>query len=292
VIAAALTDDGVTVHTSARLDEAIAGPGARAGERAPGDTGVAVIRLRLTSGATLDVDRVLVAVGRRPSTDGLALDQVGVALDDRGYIRTTPTLATTVDGIWATGDVTGRMPFTHAAAAMSRVAVHNALAPRGHPRQRFDPGPIPWVTYTAPEVGRVGMTEAQAAAHGGRVAYLPLDGVDRAITSGDTRGFVKLIAGPRRLLRHAGGGRVLGATVVAPTGGELIHEPALAMHTGMFAGRLAQAVHAYPTWSLAIQQAAAQLFREIDGRRARPARPAGPAGPAGSAGPAHAARRP
>jgi pyruvate/2-oxoglutarate dehydrogenase complex dihydrolipoamide dehydrogenase (E3) component len=91
-----------------------------------------------------------------------------------------------------------------------------------------------------------------------------------AIISRETRGFVKLIAGPRRLLRNAGGGRLLGATVVAPTGGELIHEAALAMRTRMFTGRLAQTTHAYPTWSTAIQQAAAQFFFELDGRTARP----------------------
>jgi pyruvate/2-oxoglutarate dehydrogenase complex dihydrolipoamide dehydrogenase (E3) component len=115
------------------------------------------------------------------------------------------------------------------------------------------------------------MTEAEAAAHGGRVAFLPMSEVDRAVTAGKTLGFVKLIAGPRRLLGNAGGGRILGATIVAERGGELVHEVALAMRTGMFTGRLAQTVHAYPTWSMAIRQAAAQFFMEIDGRRARPA---------------------
>lgn len=259
VIADALDSDGVQVHTGASLQRVDThGDGHRA-------------RLRLASGVTLDVDQVLVAVGRRPATAGLGLADIGVALDEQGHIRTDPTLATTVDGIWAAGDVTGHMPFTHAAAAMARIAARNALTRRGRRRQRFDPRPIPWVTFTSPEVGRVGMTEADAADLGGRVAHLPLDAVDRAITAGDTCGFVKLIAGPRRILGNLGGGRILGATVVAPTGGELIHEPALAMRTGMFTGRLAQTTHAYPTWSLAIQQAAAQLFTEIDGRTARPA---------------------
>jgi pyruvate/2-oxoglutarate dehydrogenase complex dihydrolipoamide dehydrogenase (E3) component len=260
VVAAALAADGVAMGTGATLErvEALA------------DRGRAL--LRLDTGTVIEADRVLVAVGRRPATPGLGLAEIGVALDERGHVRTDATLATTVKGIWAIGDVTGRMPFTHAAARMGFVAARNALAARGRRRQRFDPTPIPWVTFTAPEVGRVGMTEADASAHGARVAYLPLDAVDRAITSGETRGFVKLIAGPRRLLRNAGGGRLLGATVVAPTGGELIHEAALAMRTRMFTGRLAQTTHAYPTWSTAIQQAAAQFFFELDGRTARPAR--------------------
>jgi len=95
---------------------------------------------------------------------------------------------------------------------------------------------------------------------------------DRAVTAGRTEGFVKIIAGPRRVLGNTGGGRVLGATVVAARAGEMIHEPALAMRTGMFTGRLAQTVHAYPTWSLAIQQAAAQFFGQFGGRTARNAR--------------------
>lgn len=288
VVAEALRSDGaklLTGETVARAEAgaggtAAAGSGSNDGDPAPADGGhqasrAGGVRLHLASGAVAEADRVLVAVGRRPSTSDLGLAEVGVELDDRGHVRTSAALATTVPGIWAVGDVTGRLPFTHAAVRMAYVAVHNALGSpvrrRLRPRQ-FDPTPIPRVTFTDPEVGRVGMTEAEAADHGGRVAYLPLEDVDRAITAGRTQGFVKLVAGPRRMLGNAGGGRILGATVVAPTGGELIHEPALAMHTGMFAGRLAQATHAYPTWSTAIQQAAAQFFREQDGRTARPAR--------------------
>jgi pyruvate/2-oxoglutarate dehydrogenase complex dihydrolipoamide dehydrogenase (E3) component len=147
-----------------------------------------------------------------------------------------------------------------------------ALSPRWR-RQRFDPSAIPWVTFATPEVARVGISEADAAGHGRRVAFLPMAKVDRAIVTGQTAGFVKLIAGPRPVLRGVGGGRVLGATIVAARAGDMIHEPALAMRTGMFTGRLAQTVHAYPTWSVAVRQAAAQFFFEINGRRARPARP-------------------
>jgi len=108
------------------------------------------------------------------------------------------------------------------------------------------------------------------------VAFLPISEADRAVTAGRTEGFVKIIAGWRRVLGAAGGGRVLGATVVAARAGEMIHEPALAMRTGMFTGRLAQITHAYPTWSLAVQQAAAQFFGQFGGRTARPAEPGPP----------------
>ena len=96
--------------------------------------------------------------------------------------------------------------------------------------------------------------------------------LERAIIEQRTEGFVKLIAGRRRLLGNLGGGRLLGATVVAPGAGEIVHEAALAVRTRMLTGRLAQTVHAYPTWSTAIQQATAQFFFEYAGRSARPAR--------------------
>ena len=228
------------------------------------------IRLHLDSGHQVEAEHVLVAVGRRPNTEGLGVDQAGVELDARGFVRTDNRLATTTRGIWAIGDVTGRLQFTHAADAMGRVATANALGRIG--RQQFRSRWIPSVTYTTPEVARVGIAETDAPS-GARVAIQPMTAVDRAITAGDTRGFVKLIAGPNPILGNSGGGRILGATIVCPRAGELIHEPALAMRTRMFTGRLAQLPHAYPTWSVAIQQAAAQFFMELDGRSARPAKP-------------------
>lgn len=259
VIREALEDDGVDVRVGERACTV---------EIAHGGGGV---RLRLAKGDALEAAQLLVAVGRAPVTADLDLGAAGVATDERGFVRTDSHMATTARGIWAAGDVTGRLQFTHAADYMGRLAVGNALSRFRH--QRFDGAAIPWVTFTDPEVGRVGMTEAGASAHRGRVAYLPLAEVDRAVTAGATRGFIKLIAGPRRVLGSVGGGQVLGATIVAERGGELSDEVALAMRTRMFAGRLAQTVHAYPTWSWALQKAAAQLFFEIEGRQARPAKP-------------------
>jgi pyruvate/2-oxoglutarate dehydrogenase complex dihydrolipoamide dehydrogenase (E3) component len=228
------------------------------------------VRLWLAGGATVGAQRLLVAVGRTPVTEGLDLRTAGVSLDERGYVVTDDHLATTGRGVYAAGDVTGRMPFTHAAFAMGRLAAGNALT-RGR-RRRYDPAATPRVTFTDPEVARVGLTEAQAAAIGGRVAWLPMAEMDRAVAAGRTDGFVKLLAGPRPLLANLGGGRILGATIVAARAGEMIHEPALAMATGMFTGRLAAATHAYPTWSYGIQLAAAQFFLPVAGRHARPAR--------------------
>lgn len=259
IVARALEADGVHLQVGARLGKA-EGAGSLA-------------RLHLSTGATVEVERVLVAIGRRPATGGFGLEEIGVKLAPGGFIETDATMASSVRGIWAVGDVTGRLQFTHAAARMGFIAAGNALsrAARLKP-QRFDTAAIPWVTYTDPEVGHVGMTEAEAAEHGGRVAVVPFESFDRAIASGHTEGYFKLIAGPRRLLGNAGGGRLLGATAVGPRGGELVHEVALGIRTGMFAGRLAQTVHAYPSWSMAVQIAAAQLFFDVDGRGHRPAR--------------------
>jgi pyruvate/2-oxoglutarate dehydrogenase complex dihydrolipoamide dehydrogenase (E3) component len=241
------------------------------------DNGVTLV---LASGEETAADRLLVATGRQPVAAHLGLENAGVRLDKRGYIATDRYLATTAPGVYAAGDVTGRMPFTHAAHAMGRLAARNALRRRWSPPGAFATAAIPWVVFTGPEVAQVGLTEAQAAAAhaGARVAYLPVTEADRAVTAGRTEGFVKIIAGRRRVLGNMGGGLVLGATIVAARAGEMIHEPALAMRTGMFTGRLAQTVHAYPTWSLAIQQAAAQFFGRYGGRTARPTEP-GPAEP-------------
>ncbi len=229
--------------------------------------------LALVSGGEVTADRLLVAAGRRPVTGDLGVEAAGVHVDQRGCIVTDRHLATTARGIYAAGDVTGRMPFTHAAFAMGRLAARNALRRPWSPPGTFKTAAIPWVVFTDPEVAQVGLTEAEAATHAGaRVAWLPVREADRAVTAGRTEGFVKIIAGRRGVLGNAGGGRVLGATIVAARAGEMIHEPALAMRTGMFTGRLAQATHAYPTWSLAIQQAAAQFFGESGGRTARNAR--------------------
>jgi pyruvate/2-oxoglutarate dehydrogenase complex dihydrolipoamide dehydrogenase (E3) component len=257
VIADVFAREGIDVRVRARVDKAATGP--------DGD-----VRLSLGDGSTVDAQRLLVAVGRTPVTDGLDLPAAGVAVDERGYVTTDEHLATSAAGVYAAGDVTGRMPFTHAAFAMGRLAAGNALTRRR--QRRYDPAATPWVTFTDPEVARVGLTEVDAAKRGGRVAYLPMTEMDRAIAAGRTDGFIKLLAGPRPLLRDVGGGRILGATIVAARAGEMIHEPVLAMATGMFTGRLAAATHAYPTWSYGVQLAAAQFFMPVAGRHARPAR--------------------
>lgn len=219
--------------------------------------------------------RLLLAVGRRPATDRGGLAEAGIALDRSGYIVNDDDLSTSIDGVRVAGDAAGRLAFTHAADHMGRIAAANILNRWGPVRvQRFRAERIPWVTYTRPEVARIGLTEAEAArtVRGAMVAELPLSEHDRAITAGATDGFIKLIAGPRPVLGMAGGGRIIGATVVAERAGELIGELALAVRLGAFTGRLAQTVHPYPSWSYGLTKAAAQFFTTVEGRSARPAR--------------------
>jgi pyruvate/2-oxoglutarate dehydrogenase complex dihydrolipoamide dehydrogenase (E3) component len=253
--------------TAAGVHVVAGSPVASAGRSADGD-----VELVLDDGRVIVAEQILVAVGRAPSGRGFGLEEIGVELDERGAVIVDAGMATNVDGVWAVGDVTGGLQFTHAAGRMGWVAASNALSKLGRIRAfRFDTTAVPWATFTTPEVGRVGLTEAEAAERfpSARVAHQDLCHVDRAVTAGLTDGFVKLIAAPRRGIGHLGGGRLVGATVVAPTGGELIHEAALAMQTKMFVGRLAQTTHAYPTWSMAIQQAALQFFGPVAGQRAR-----------------------
>ena len=289
IVAAALTADGVQVQTSApvtglgvggsasatgaglevQTSGPITGVGDSASEpvtgAAPGGSGVTV----RAGSQSVAVERLLLAAGRVPADNGLGLAELGVKLDRRGWVVTDARLATSIKGVYAAGDVTGRTALTHAADEMGRLAAANALG-RG-PRGRFREDWIPQVIFTDPEVARVGAVEADAPSRS-RVAYLPLAEVDRAVVADRTDGYVKIIAGPRPVVRRLGGGRVIGATVVAARAGEMIAEVALAMRTRAFAGRLAQTAHAYPTWSHGVQKAAAQFFGEIEGRQARPPR--------------------
>ncbi len=218
--------------------------------------------------AAVVVDQLLVATGRVANTSGFGLETIGAELTATGHVVVDQKLRTTVKGVSAAGDVTGLLPFTHSAYEQARLAVGHAL--RKGPRWKYEVSTTPWVTFTSPEVARVGVLESEAP-KGSMVAHLPLTHVDRAITEGRTDGFVKLIAAPKSITRGLFGGKIVGATIVADRAGEMIHGPTLAARLGMFAGRLAQVTTPYPTWSNAIQQAAAQFFDPVNGLQARPA---------------------
>jgi pyruvate/2-oxoglutarate dehydrogenase complex dihydrolipoamide dehydrogenase (E3) component len=148
--------------------------------------------------------------------------------------------------------------FTHVAAHEGRVAGLNAAGKK----EKIDLRVVPWVTFLDPEIARVGLTEAEARAsrRGVETVVFPMSRVDRARIAGRPDGFVKLVTAARPPLGRAGGGELVGAQIAGPRAGELIQECALAMQTRCFAGRLTQTIHAYPSASMGVQQAGAQLF--------------------------------
>lgn len=237
-----LTGDGVELRLGARAVEARGGSGE--------------IELILEDGR-VSGDVLLVAAGRGASVSGLGLEQLGVVLDG-GYVQVDRRCRTSVAHIFAAGDVTGGLQFTHVAAHEGAVAGLNAAGKRAKVDERV----APWVTFIDPEVAHVGLTEAAARRRHGRVRTVtfPITRVDRARIGRHSEGFVKLVTARRPLLGWLGGGQLVGAQIVGPRAGELIHECALAIHTRMFAGRLAQMIHAYPTMSVALQQATSRLF--------------------------------
>ncbi len=190
--------------------------------------------------ATIRFQRLLVAAGRDPATTDLGLDRVHVRTDRRGSVCVDGRLRTTAAHIFAVGDVTGAMVFTHVAAYHARVATVNALF---GVRRRVDYMTVPRVTFTDPEVAAVGLTEAEARSRWDDAEIVSFDyaDLDRAVAEGRRYGFVTLIGDPR--------GRLVGATVAAPGGAESIAELTAWMASGAKLDRISQTVHAYPTLS-------------------------------------------
>jgi pyruvate/2-oxoglutarate dehydrogenase complex dihydrolipoamide dehydrogenase (E3) component len=232
--------------------------GTRALRAARADGGVEITLGDATGERVLRGDHLLVATGRTPNVDGLGLESIGARVGDTG-IAVDAHLRTSVRGVFAAGDVTGTLPFTHVAAYQGRLAARNAFERQRAASYRV----IPWVIFTEPEIAHVGLTEPEARrAHGDsvRVATLPFTAVDRALITRRPRGLIKVITSGRPLLGHAGGGTILGAHIAGPGAGELIHEFVIAMQLRAFSGRLAQAIHAYPSMSVGVQQTVARLF--------------------------------
>ncbi len=196
---------------------------------------------------TIEADAVLVSIGRRPNTDGLALDKAGVALNQRGQIEVGHDFQTPVKGIYAIGDVTPGPMLAHKAedegvAAADFIAGHVGIV---------NHAVIPGVVYTMPEIADVGLTEeeAKAAGHTIKVGKFPMMANSRAKTNRDTDGFVKIVA-------DAETDRVLGVHIIASLAGTMIAEAALAMEFGATSEDIAYTCHAHPTHSEAMKEAA------------------------------------
>jgi len=257
-------DDGLLPREEAAASDALAFVFAREGITVIRSKLVAVspegrdIRARYAGGGgegEVRGDRLLLALGRQPNVAGLELERAGVAYDPDKGIHIDAYLRTSAPHILACGDVTGPYLFTHAAGFQAAAAVRNALFPLAKSKVRLDP--MPWTTFTDPEVARVGLTEEEARQAHGTVLTLRAGfaHVDRARADGQAEGFVKLIVTPWR-------GRILGGHIVGPHAGELIQEVTLAMRRGLSVTALAGTIHVYPTLAMAVQQAALGFYAQ------------------------------
>jgi len=196
----------------------------------------------------ITVDEILVSTGRVPNVEGLGLEQVGVAYDNRRGIQVNDHLQTTNPVIYATGDVALRYKFTHMADASSRIVIRNALFAGS---AKLSNEVVPWCTYTDPEIAHVGIYPYQAEEQGVELdTYTAhLDDNDRAIADGETEGFVKIHV-------KKGTDKILGATIVSRTAGDMINELTLAIVGKIGLGTIAKTIHPYPTQGEAIRKAA------------------------------------
>jgi dihydrolipoamide dehydrogenase len=199
------------------------------------------------SEATLDADTVLVATGRKPYTDGLGLDALGVKTTDRGVIETDAHYATSVAGVYAIGDCISGPMLAHKAEDEGMAVAEILAGQAGH----VNYGVIPGVIYTHPEVANVGATEEALKDQGRayKVGKFSFMGNGRAKANFAADGFVKILA-------DAETDRILGAHVIGPMAGDLIHEVCVAMEFGAAAEDLARTCHAHPTYSEAMREAA------------------------------------
>lgn len=197
----------------------------------------------------LEVDRVLSAVGRVPNTEDLGLEDVGVALtEDGGFVKVDEHLATSVEGIYAIGDVAGPPLLAHKASHEGIVCVEHMA---GHGHGTVDYSNIPSCTYAHPEVASVGLTEKQAieAGHEIEVGKFPWAGIGRAVAAGDTEGFVKVI-------RDKKYSEILGAHIVGSHATELIAEFVVGRHLEATVEELEKAMHPHPTLSEGVAEGA------------------------------------
>jgi dihydrolipoamide dehydrogenase len=204
-------------------------------------------RIEIDGEAPIECDRVLIAVGRRPCTERLGLDQAGVETDQRGFIRVNSAYRTTAPGVFAIGDVIGGAMLAHKAEEEGIACVEKLATGHGH----VNYGNIPGVIYTAPEIASVGETEddLKERGHGYRVGRFSFAANGRARAAGHMDGFVKVIA-------DAENDRVLGVHIIGTHAGELIAEAAVAMEFGASSEDIARCCHAHPTLAEAVKEAA------------------------------------
>ena len=231
---------GVDIRTGVTVDQIVRQPD--------------LVTAHLRDGLSLNVEQVLVSVGRGFNSRGIGLEKAGIQVGTRGEIVVNDRMETNVPGVYAIGDVVGKAMLAHVASAQGKVAVENFM---GRPRT-IDYDVIPTGIFTLPEIGRVGLTEQQArdrcVAAGkdpqqsvkvGRFRY---GGLGKAQATGDIQGLLKVVA-------DAESDRILGVHILGAHAADLVHEAALAMHLGATVSRVAEMIHAHPTLAEGLMEA-------------------------------------
>lgn len=200
---------------------------------------------------TAEAEEILVAVGRKSNADTLKAENAGVELDERGYVKTDMKLRTSQKHIYAAGDVTGHLQFTHSASYEAGIIVSNAIL---HIPAKINLDAIPWTTFTDPEVASTGFNETHATEKNlpYKTSIFRFDHQDRALAEGENHGFIKLLLDPKD--------RILGCQIVGPNAGELIHEWIVARNADIPLKKLSRMVHVYPTLAMSNQQAAGEYL--------------------------------
>ncbi|CAN5812466.1 FAD-dependent oxidoreductase [soil metagenome] len=196
---------------------------------------------------TLVADALLVAIGRLPNVEGLDLEKAGVAFEEKGIV-VDDRCRTSARHVFACGDVTGRYQLTHMSEHMAKVAATNIMLKLP---SRIDTRHVPWCTFTDPELAHVGASEADVMRSGTAfdVYRFPYEKIDRAVTDGSTLGVLKVFATRRS-------GKILGATILGESAGDLICELAVAMRNGVTLRQLSDTIHPYPTLGLGVRRVA------------------------------------
>lgn len=209
-----------------------------------------VRQLTLKDGSTLQAETLLVAIGRRAQVDGLALEKANVDFDTSG-IRVNRKMRSSNKKVYACGDVTGEMPLTHVAELQAGIVIANMIfkIPK-----KINYDVIPAVVYTEPEVAQVGISVEQCRQLAkGEVYQFDIDQLDRAVTDNNKTGVAKILTD---------NGRIVGAHIIGPHAGELIHELALAVQEKMKVSKLTSLVHAYPSYSQLNKRLAGQYYKD------------------------------
>jgi dihydrolipoamide dehydrogenase len=212
------------------------------------DSGVKVAVSAEGKTTVLEADQALVAIGFRPNSKGLGLEEVGVKLSERGFVEVNEKMQTSVPSIYAIGDVTGKLMLAHVGSAMGIVAAENIA---GAETITLDYEMMPRATYCQPQIASFGLTEAQAKERGYtvKIGRFPFQPNGKALGIGDYAGFVKLVIDEKY-------GEILGAHMIGPEVTELLPELTLAHMMELTPHEIARNIHAHPTLSEAIMEAA------------------------------------